>query len=130
MASAYQMLGAIRMSIFETAMTREPFKTFTQATHYTPYDSSVYLLRAVSSLGQPDMTKGAIDDLEKALELDDRHRDARTLASALEAIASGQARLLVNRRTYLYQYLREIQSLTRKYAIPQGPTKLRFSSSD
>jgi hypothetical protein len=123
LASAYQLIGASRMSIGETAITREPIKSFTQAIHNTPYDSSAYLLRAVSSLGQPEMTKHAIDDLEKALELDDRDKGAHTLAASLAAVASGQTRPLVNRLTSLDQHLSEIRSIIRKYPSPKSKPK-------
>lgn len=117
LASAYQMLGASQMSIFETAMTREPLEAFTRAIHYTPYDSSAYLLRAVSGLARPETTGQSISDLGQALELDQRSRDARSLLTALGSIARGAARPLVNRRTFLYRYSKELQSLMQEHDV-------------
>jgi len=105
------------MSVYDTAMTRQPLEAFSRAIHYTPYDSSAYLLRAVSGLLQPETTGHAINDLGKALELDHRSSEARSLAAALASIAQGSARPLVNRRTFLYHHLDDIRSLIQEYGI-------------
>jgi hypothetical protein len=94
LSTAHQLLGASQIIQWEhPGPSKYIFPTFSKAVELTPYDPSAYLLRAVAGLVVLRSPRQALADLDRALELDRRDKDARSLALAIwkESQAQGGA---------------------------------------
>lgn len=127
LATGYQLLGACRL--LSDPKARRGYDDFTQALRHTPYDPDAYLLRSVAALGNRQAGK-ALDDLDRALQLDASYPPARELAATLAAVAGQGGVTPLAVATGLMNATRATTRLVEKYGIqvdtPSRPGGRRY----
>lgn len=92
LSSAYQMLGASHLmagsarGAAEAVDSQRLNRAFDMAAKTTPFDPSVYTLRAVATLATRKSIYAALPDLAHALELDADNADARGVLARMRSI--------------------------------------------
>lgn len=81
LATAYQFQGASRLMVDE--LRDRALECFSQAVFLTPYDPDAHTLFALIKIGITKQVGTGLDDLTKALELDNQNQQARFLVSVL-----------------------------------------------
>jgi len=114
LSPAYQWVGASKL--LSGASASKGYRDFSSAIALTPYNPNAYLLRGLASLGT-SRPKLALDDMEKALQLDADFKPAHRMVAEAATIANQRSYNPLGRVTRLPSRKREIKRLVKRFRI-------------